>query len=254
MMKTLSLFKNLTLLAVFLGSTALYAAVPPIQGQRTAFPAMAQSSIPVSTTLSELRKSLENARGNPQGIINILAQYTQTGKEVPTKLNLSGLGLNDVPFVLQHSYYVNNVRELSLTQNNLKDLKFIGSLKNLRMLAVGLNQITDIRGIKDLPNLNFFSAVRNRLNDNSINTGKESVFPPSLQTVILDGNEIRNFPTHMHLKNIRALSIKGNPINDLCWVQTMPSIQNIRVDQSLMSRIQNMGCGNTVNRTLIQLG
>ncbi len=109
-------------------------------------------------------------------------------KERSTSLDLSGLGLTDLPKSLGQ---LAQLRNLDLSNNDLTELpEWLGSLLQLESLDVSINELTELR-----PSLRHLMQ---------------------LETLILFHNKIRELPEWVgQLTRLRYLSLFGNTLRDL---------------------------------------
>ena len=105
-----------------------------------------------------------------------------------------------------------NLKNFSIATNKISNSEFkkVFELKNLEELAAGNNEISDLREIEKLQNLKVLYLDSNQLESDDL-TSLYNL--PNLEKLHLKDNRISHFPNGLEkMKNLKELSIKGNPI------------------------------------------
>ncbi|MDA0268168.1 MAG: leucine-rich repeat domain-containing protein, partial [Cyanobacteria bacterium] len=153
-------------------------------------------------------------------------------QEGATKLDLSGLGLTEVPEPIAQ---LTHLTVLSLSDNQITEIpEGISQLTNLSTLYLHGNQITEIpEGISKLTNLSTLSLFGNQITEipeaiskltnlsklylfgNQITEIPEAISKlTNLSTLDLSGNQITEIPEAIsQLTNLSTLYLHGNPLN-----------------------------------------
>ena len=92
---------------------------------------------------------------------------------------------------------------LSLTDNQISDIKPLESLTNLASLSLDNNQISDIKPLESLTNLTW---------------------------LVLDNNQIRDIKPLQSLTNLTLISLKNNQISDIKPLESLTNV--IKLDLS----------------------
>ena len=96
----------------------------------------------------------------------------------------------------------NNIKELSLWNNELTDISEIKIFKNLEELNLCFNKIKDISVLKDLNKLQDLNISYNKITDISVLKDLNK-----LETLDISNNEITDISIIMNFKNLKTLDI-----------------------------------------------
>lgn len=158
--------------------------------------------------------------GNPIEDIALINQFTEL-----RSLYLGKLGLASIDFLkLEH------LQRLSVTDNQLKDIAHLSTLKNLSIIDLSHNQISDLSPLTQLPKLDKLTATHNKiasveplakvpallfasLADNQITDISPLSGHKALGVLWLERNRITQLPA-MNAPNLRRLTLDGNAISN----------------------------------------
>lgn len=137
----------------------------------------------------------------------------QSREEQLSYLDLSGLGLESLPFEILDLPWI---RALSLSHNRLSDISLLEYLPNLHKLALSDNRIEDIGVLKMLPKLRFLFLAQNQVYQTQALTSLSE-----LKKLILSQNHLNTLPNFSQMKHLVYLDIYQNPLE-------MPNYEQIK--------------------------
>ncbi len=109
--------------------------------------------------------------------------------------------------------------------NNINDLTGIHILKGIKILVFKENNISKFDYFDGLPNLVFLDLSFNKIR--SLEKGNIG-FLPSLKTLILDNNYLKNVNSLAKISSLNFLSIDNNKIQDISLVEKLAEHENLR--------------------------
>jgi protein phosphatase 1 regulatory subunit 7 len=109
--------------------------------------------------------------------------------------------------------------------NNINDLTGIHILKSIKILVFKENSISKFDYFDGLPNLVFLDLSFNKIR--SLEKGNIG-FLPSLKTLILDNNYLKNVNSLAKISSLNFLSIDNNKIQDISLVEKLAEHENLR--------------------------
>ena len=127
------------------------------------------------------------------------------------------------------------LREITLIDNNLSDLKFVkeANLQHLNKLILDDNQITDLQPLSQLTALEYLSVANNKIQ--SIDCLKKL---SNLKNLILRNNQIGNIKSYWRQFNkLIELDLKNNKITDLRPFTVMKSLKRLDISSNPIQTI-----------------
>ncbi|ABG51782.1 protein of unknown function DUF323 [Trichodesmium erythraeum IMS101] len=127
------------------------------------------------------------------------------------------------------------LREITLIDNNLSDLKFVkqANLQHLNKLILDDNQITDLQPLSQLTALEYLSVANNKIQ--SIDCLKKL---SNLKNLILRNNQIGNIKSYWRQFNkLIELDLKNNKITDLRPFTVMKSLKKLNISSNPIQTI-----------------
>jgi|LauGreDrversion4_2_1035121.scaffolds.fasta_scaffold981428_1 protein phosphatase 1 regulatory subunit 7 len=109
--------------------------------------------------------------------------------------------------------------------NNINDLTGIHILKGIKILVFKENNISKFDYFDGLPNLVFLDLSFNKIR--SLEKGNIG-FLPSLKTLILDNNYLKNVNSLAKISSLNFLSIDNNKIQEISLVEKLAEHENLR--------------------------
>jgi len=131
-----------------------------------------------------------------------------------------------------------NAWTISLSNNNLKDIRGLSVLKNskrLRQLYISNNQITSLEGIEELLLLKDLWA-----NDNQIKEIKGLNNLKNLKYLMLKGNQIEKISGLNRLVNLDKLSLAENKIKVIEGLDNLYKLQAIELNVNQIEEINGL--------------
>jgi hypothetical protein len=174
--------------------------------------------------------------------------YEKKYKAETTKINLSYKNITKILDIEG----LNEIIELHLYHNEIKELNWLNSLVNLRELNMAHNKITEIKDLNELPRLQELILCGNKINNitglkkltdlqiidlshneiKEINGLDESI---SLKTLYLNDNDISEIKGLDKLNNLEVLDLNDNEIKE---VQGLEGLINLRVVRLYYNQIK----------------
>ena len=153
-------------------------------------------SIPDPHVAAALRSTLDLDQNTPitQLLMQNIRELEVTNRQVK---NLTGL---------EHA---TNLMRLSLWENQINDVTPLATLTRLQELHLQANQITDIKPFAELTELRQLHLWGNQIRDISAIAGLTK-----LESLWLEGNQIRDVSSLAGLINLQELQLGGNPIQN----------------------------------------
>ncbi len=164
-------------------------------------------------------------------------------------LNLETLSLcNNEIGTIENLEKLENLESLQLSSNKIKTISGLSTLKALRFLYLINNQIEKIEQFENLNNLeelflgeNKITAVEGLhrckklwkiyLNDNQIANLSFDSLPATTNILNLSGNAISEIhEPKTALNQLNTISMRGNPLNTLKYIERLPSIESISIE------------------------
>ena len=129
--------------------------------------------------------------------------------------------------------FLASLRELNLSDKNIKNLDGLEFAKNLTNLSLNNNKIKDTKLLSNLINLTHLELSNNRIEDLSFLTKLTK-----LRSVNLDFNNIYTIPNLSKLKELEVINISNNNINDFSFVSTLinDDVKIIACDQIVLQK------------------
>ena len=137
--------------------------------------------------------------------------------------------------------YADNLQNLTLRGNQIRDVSALSGLTNLQNLTLGGNQISDVSALSGLTNLQSLGLMGNQISDVSALSGLTN-----LQNIMLGGNQISDVSALSGLTNLRNLNLYGNQISDVSALSGLTNLSNLILygnqisDVSALSSLTNL--------------
>ena len=128
--------------------------------------------------------------------------------------------------------YFTNLKDLTLMQSPVADIKPIAKLKNLKSLNLSYNKITDISPLRGLTNLKNLYLMGNKITDISPLRGLTN-----LEKLQLGKNSITDIRPLSGLKNLTLLNIDRAKINDLTPLKDLTNLELLTIDNTKLVNI-----------------
>lgn len=172
-----------------------------------------------------------------------------------TKLNLSKLKLKEIPVELED---VRQLVELSLSNNQITEIKRLDQLINLKWLSLDDNQIMEIKGLDQLSKLMSLSLHNNQiveikgldqmvkltsldLSSNQITEIKGLDRLVKLVSLSLDYNQITEVKGLNQLIKLTSLSLHGNQIIEIKGLNQLIKLIELWLSSNQIREIQGLG-------------
>lgn len=139
-----------------------------------------------------------------------------TGHEITT-LDLGGLELDSIPDEIGT---LTGLKKLTLSLNNITDIKNLEQLEKLTELYLGGNQISEIKNVDKLVNLTVLNLGNNRISE--IENLDKLV---NLSTLILWYNQIKEVKNLDKLINLKVLFLSFNQISVIASLGQNPKFE-----------------------------
>ena len=128
--------------------------------------------------------------------------------------------------------YFTNLKDLTLMQSPVADIKPIAKLKNLKSLNLSYNKITDISPLRGLTNLKNLYLMGNKITDISPLRGLTN-----LEKLQLGEDSITDIRPLSGLKNLTLLNINRAKINDLTPLKDLTNLELLSIDDTKLVNI-----------------
>lgn len=150
-----------------------------------------------------------------------LRRIEVTKKENLGYLDLKGLELKEIPKELLN---VSWIGALSLSENNISDIRLLSQMPNLHKLALTGNKIKDISVLEGLPKLRFIFLADNLISDITALKSQER-----LKKLVIHSNQLSFLPDLSHFPLMAYLDVSDNPLecSTLENMQTMMPLLKI---------------------------
>jgi internalin A len=122
----------------------------------------------------------------------------------------------------QANQTLTNLTELSLTGNQISDIKPLSNLTNLTSLDLWLNQISDIKPLSNLTNLTSLYLLGNQISDI-----KPLSNLTNLTSLSLLGNQISDIKPLSNLTNLTSLYLSVNQISDIKPLSNLTNLTSL---------------------------
>jgi Leucine-rich repeat (LRR) protein len=176
-----------------------------------------------------------------------------------TILNITDFNINDfnncnylsiIKLIIKAPYNINllldklhkfiNLQELSLSINQITEIKGLDNLVNLQTLYLYSNKITEIKGLDNLVNLQTLYLYSNQITeikglDNLVN----------LQTLYFYNNQITEIKGLDNLINLQTLYLNNNKITEIKGLDNLINLQYLYLDSNKITEIK--GLDNLIN-------
>ena len=116
--------------------------------------------------------------------------------------------------------YATNLKELSISDNDIVDVSPLKGLTNLEVLELDVNGIVDVSLLEGLTKLQWLSLYGNGIVDVSPLKGLTN-----LETLFLGANRIVDVSPLKGLTNLEVLSLRGNPLSQDSIEIHIPAIE-----------------------------
>ncbi|CAL6095756.1 leucine-rich_repeat domain-containing protein [Hexamita inflata] len=171
--------------------------------------------------------------------------------------DISVINQTELQVLIANNNQIINVDELQnsisldLSQNQIRNIKFVHKMINAKTINLGFNQITDISYIQQFAQLEQLT-----LNNNQITEFKQTL--PNLKILDLRNNQVQNLEhiqkcpklTQLYVENNAVESLKGieqlkleilyaanNKISDIQQIRNMTSIETLDLANNLITDI-----------------
>jgi len=131
---------------------------------------------------------------------------------------------------------LSSMTTLDLTNNQITDISFLGSLTNLTTLHLNHNQITDISFLGSLTNLTTLHLSWNRITDISF-LGSLT----NLTTLYLCGNKITDISFLGSLTNLTTLNLNSNKITGISFLGSLTNLTRLELYKNQITDISFLG-------------
>jgi internalin A len=168
----------------------------------------------------------------------------------------------------QANQTLTNLTELSLSENQISDIKPLSNLTNLTSLSLWKNQISDIKPLSNLTNLTSLSLWKNQISDikplsnltklTSLNLSENQISDikplsnlTKLTSLFLVGNQISDIKPLSNLTNLTSLNLGGNQISDIKPLSNLTNLTYLSLWRNQISDIKPLS--NLTNLTYLSL-
>ena len=143
-----------------------------------------------------------------------------------------------------------NVESLRLYRNLLNGLipSEIVNLTDLRELSLSSNQISDISGLSGFTNLHYLSLSDNQISDISPLSGLASV-----HNLWLNANQISDISSLSGLTNLNSLYLQYNNISDISALNSFINLGSLKIDNNIIQNIPFDICNDLNINNLLSL-
>src|SRR3569832_2170929 len=125
------------------------------------------------------------------------------------------------------SKQLSTLTELSLSFNEISDLKPYSNLTNLTKLSLSSNQISDLKPLSNLTNLTALHLSNNQIADlNSLSTHT------NLRTLTLTGNQIADLTPLTNLTTLTTLYLDNNQVADLTPLSSLTNLTTLNLSNN----------------------
>lgn len=130
---------------------------------------------------------------------------------------------------------VRNIKELELSDYDIKDLTGLSKFVNLEKLYLDNNYIEDIDEIKSLTSLKVLYLQRNKIDD--IKPLKNLI---NLEELSLNGNEIEKIGSLSGLTNLKKLYLAENSIRDIDSLKSLVNLSELYLQRNSIQNIYSL--------------
>ncbi len=135
------------------------------------------------------------------------------------KLSLVNKGIIDISEI-EGLEYLNDLKELDLSNNNITEIKNLENLSNLLYLNLSNNLITEIKGLENQKMLRYLWLSGNQIREI---TGLNAL--TNLMTLYLNNNDIEEIKGLDNLYKLNALYLEGNKIIDVSGIGHLKNLK-----------------------------
>ena len=172
---------------------------------------------------------------NPTPLEIALERIEECRRTRSTELDLSGLGLDEIP---EQVFELTWLEKLDVSEDtkrwkrgNIREIPAaIGQLNALAEFDCTLNQISDLSPLSGLPALQSLTCWNNQISDLSPLSGL-----PALQSLDCSDNQISDLSPLSGLPALQSLSCGSNQISDLSPLSGLPALQSLDCSDNQLS-------------------
>lgn len=130
---------------------------------------------------------------------------------------------------------IRNIKELKLSNYDIKDLKGLSKFVNLEKLYLDNNYIEDIDELKALNSLKVLYLQRNKIDD--IKSLKNLI---NLEELSLNGNKIEKIGSLSGLTNLKKLYLAENEISDIDCLNKLVNLNELYLQRNSIQDIYSL--------------
>ncbi|CAL5978038.1 Conserved_hypothetical protein [Hexamita inflata] len=146
--------------------------------------------------------------------------------------NIQKLFISDCQLKRININHLQELNELELSQNKIKNLKGIQMLKYLRLLNLEDNKISTIEQIKQLQCIEQLN-----MNGNLINDIQPICTLTRLRKLYLSQNKIKSINLMQRLYNLQELELRNNQINNINAIGHLTQLQVLNIAENNITEI-----------------
>jgi internalin A len=146
----------------------------------------------------------------------------------------------------QASKLLSALSELSLSSNQIADLKPLSTLTNLTNLDLDSNQIADLKPLSTLTNLTGLSLNKNRIADLKPLSGLTN-----LNVLYLDDNQITDLKPLSGLTNLIGIALNKNRIADLKPLSGLTNLTELWLNDNQIADLKPLSGLTNLTRLLL---
>ncbi len=181
-------------------------------------------------------------------LVRDLDLHTKSKDEKNTVLDLSGLGLEEIPPLPKNLTKLNlsnnklttlkgieqlvNLVELDISGNQISDLSLVAHLRNLQKLDSSNNQILDISWLQGLTNLKILQFSGNQVSDISVLRSLNN-----LSRLFFSYNQVSDISALQGLRNLELLDFYSNQVTDIVGLQELTKLKLLGFNNNQVSDI-----------------
>lgn len=161
-----------------------------------------------------------------------LERIKDAKKNNATKLNLSNLGLSEIPIEINNLAHLN---ELDLSFNQLTEIKNLENLTELIVLNLGHNQLKEIKNLEKLIKINSLGLSRNQIAELN---GLENL--NLLIELDLSHNLISKIKGLENLNQLKRLYLSNNQLNEINGLDKLSRLTRLYLENNQIKKINGL--------------
>lgn len=127
------------------------------------------------------------------------------------------------------------LEELAITNNEIKEFRYVDQLLNLKILNLANNKISNIKSIRNLINLKELNLSRNL-----INKIKDIAPLTNLEKLILTTNYIAKIKGLKNLTTLKTLSLRSNKLKKISGLKNLINLRKLDLSNNNISKIKGL--------------